>query len=66
MIKDSRDVQKLAKLGIYAVIRGNLGDAKAKLCEAAVIAKKIFITVGQVKFKFGSPPIISYYLTNQL
>ena len=48
MIKDSRDVQKLAKLGIYAVIRGNLGDAKTKLCEAAVIAKKIFITVDQV------------------
>ena len=52
MIKDSRDVQKLSKLGIYAVIRGNLEDAKRKLCDAADIANKIFVVVNQVGVDF--------------
>ena len=34
LIKDSRDVQKLAKLAIYAVIRGSLADARSKLDSA--------------------------------
>jgi pyruvate formate-lyase activating enzyme-like uncharacterized protein len=50
VIKESRDVQKLSKLAVYSVIRGQLKDAAAKLEQAAVIANKIFITVDQVSF----------------
>jgi len=45
VIKDSRDVQKLSKLAVYSVIRGQLGDAKRKLHEAGRIANKILTTV---------------------
>jgi len=48
VIKDSRDVQKLAKQAVFAVIRGQLVEAHKKLDQAAVIAKKILETVNQV------------------
>jgi len=48
VIKDSRDVQKLSKLAVYAVIRGHLDDAKRKLHDAAIIANKILSTVSTV------------------
>eukprot|EP01032_Pedospumella_encystans_P012231 gene12231-14163_t len=47
VIKDSRDVQKLAKQAIFAVIRGQLVEAHKKLDQAAVFAKKILETVNQ-------------------
>uniref|UniRef100_A0A7S3H6D8 Uncharacterized protein n=1 Tax=Spumella elongata TaxID=89044 RepID=A0A7S3H6D8_9STRA len=47
VIKDSRDVQKLAKQAVFAVIRGQLGEAHKKLDQAAVFAKKILETVNQ-------------------
>lgn len=50
VIKDSRDVQKLAKQGVYAVIRGQLGEARKKLNLAAQQADKIMNTVTQVCF----------------
>lgn len=41
VIKDSRDVQKLAKQAIFSVHRGNLKGAKAQLDEALMKAKAI-------------------------
>jgi hypothetical protein len=48
VIKDARDVQKLAKQGVYAVIRGQLQEAQKKLDLAAKCADKIMLTVAQV------------------
>eukprot|EP01034_Spumella_vulgaris_P025994 gene25994-32511_t len=45
VIKDSRDVQKLAKQSIYSVMRGQLGDAKSKLAQAEKCALKIMETI---------------------
>lgn len=47
VIKDSRDVQKLAKQGIFAVVRGQTKDAQQKLTQARTIAEKIFIIVNK-------------------
>lgn len=47
LIKDSRDVQKLAKLAIYAVIRGSLADARSKLDSAKSKASAIMTVVDQ-------------------
>lgn len=47
VIKDSRDVQKLAKQAVFAVIRGQLTEAHKKLDQAAVYARKILETVNQ-------------------
>lgn len=43
VIKDSRDVQKLAKQAVYAVIRGQQKEAKKKLEQAAHCAEKILL-----------------------
>jgi hypothetical protein len=48
VIKDSRDVQKLAKQGIFAVVRGQLGDAEQKLSQAKSIADRIMIIISKV------------------
>jgi hypothetical protein len=53
VIKDSRDVQKLAKQAIFAVIRNQLGDAQKKLDAAASTAEKIMLTVTQVLVLYG-------------
>jgi predicted translin family RNA/ssDNA-binding protein len=47
MIKDSRDVQKLSKQSIFAVLRGGLEDARSKLKTAFEIAEKIFVVVNE-------------------
>ena len=46
-------MQKLSKLAVYAVIRGQLGDAKRKLHDAAIIANKILTTVSTVIVYFN-------------
>lgn len=48
VIKESRDVQKLAKQGVFAVVRGQTKDAQQKLTQARVIAEKIFNIVNKV------------------
>ena len=48
VIKDSRDVQKLAKQAVFAVIRGQLAEARKKLDQAAACAAKIMQIVDQV------------------
>lgn len=47
VIKDSRDVQKLSKQAIFSVVRGQTGEAQAKLDQAKKIADKIFVTVNK-------------------
>ena len=51
VIKDSRDVQKLAKQSIYSVMRGQLGDAKSKLVQAEKHALKIMETINAVSLR---------------
>ena len=48
VIKESRDIQKLAKQAVYAVIRQQLGEAHKKLDLAENLAKKIFLIVNEV------------------
>ena len=48
VIKESRDIQKLAKQAVYAVIRQQLGEAHKKLDLAENLAKKIFQIVNEV------------------
>jgi predicted translin family RNA/ssDNA-binding protein len=48
VIKDSRDVQKLSKQAVYAVVRGQLQEARKKLDQAAKCADKIMETVNEV------------------
>lgn len=50
VIKESRDIQKLAKQAVYAVIRQQLGEAHKKLDLAANLAKKIFLIVNEVHY----------------
>ena len=45
VIKQSRDVQKLAKQAIFSVHRGNLGDAQKKLEDAKKIATTILSSI---------------------
>lgn len=54
VIKDSRDVQKLAKQAVFAVIRGQLSEARKKLDLAAVCATKIMQTVDKVSMHLSS------------
>lgn len=54
VIKDSRDVQKLAKQAVFAVIRGQLSEARKKLDLAAVCAAKIMQTVDKVSARLSS------------
>jgi DNA-binding protein H-NS len=49
VIKDSRDVQKLSKQAVYAVVRGQLQEARKKLDQAAKCADKIMETVNEVR-----------------
>jgi hypothetical protein len=48
VIKDSRDIQKLAKQAVFAVVRGQSRDAQQKLTQARVVAEKIFNIVNKV------------------
>ncbi len=48
VIKDSRDVQKLAKQSIFAIMRNQLGEARSKLDQAEKCALKIMETVSAV------------------
>lgn len=48
VIKDSRDVQKLSKQAIFAVIRGQTSDAQNKLNQALKVAEKIMLIVSEV------------------
>lgn len=55
VIKDSRDVQKLAKQAIFAVHRGNLKGSKAQLDEALAKATAILQLIeGQPTLRGGS------------
>jgi predicted translin family RNA/ssDNA-binding protein len=45
VIKEARDIQKLAKLGVYAATRENLEDARRKLDQAKVIAVSLLPVV---------------------
>eukprot|EP01038_Epipyxis_sp_PR26KG_P015882 gene15882-21532_t len=47
VIKDSRDVQKLSKLSIFSLIRGQPGDAEKKLEQARAMAEKIMLIVDE-------------------
>ena len=61
VIKDSRDVQKLAKQAVFAVIRGQLVEAHKKLDQAAVFAKKILETVNQVDYILYYDVLIKFH-----
>jgi predicted translin family RNA/ssDNA-binding protein len=52
VIKDSRDVQKLSKQAVYAVVRGQLLEARKKLDQAAKCADKIMETVNEVRIDY--------------
>lgn len=47
VIKDSRDVQKLSKQSIYAVLRGGLSDARDKLKKALDVAEKTLLVIAE-------------------
>ncbi len=49
VIKDSRDVQKLAKQSIFCVMRDQLAEARTKLDQAEKCARKILETVTLVR-----------------
>lgn len=51
VIKETRDVQKLSKQAIFAVIRGQHGEAKKKLDQGAQFARRIMETVQQVRVR---------------
>eukprot|EP00854_Cymbomonas_tetramitiformis_P003954 gene3954-4923_t len=55
VIKDSRDVQKLAKQAIFSVHRGQTGDAKSKIEAAAAAALPIMsIVADHPSLRYGS------------
>jgi predicted translin family RNA/ssDNA-binding protein len=47
VIKESRDIQKMAKQAIFAVIRNQLGDAKQKLQKSLQKAEKLYTDIIQ-------------------
>ena len=52
VIKDCRDVQKLAKQSIFAVIRGSLDDARKKIANCIKFAEEVKKIINEVNFYF--------------
>ncbi len=49
IIKETRDIQKLAKQAIFAIVRGQISDGKQKLDKSKAIAVKLLPVIEKVR-----------------